>query len=214
MNKLTENLDIIVENIRKVLNTRDTVREKVLPLTREVIHYCSITIRAVHRHEFDKAAGLLKTAGDLLNQAKLATIGCEEIAGAGYLKDAEKEYSEASTLIAMVGGSNLPGPDQLDVDPAAYLNGLGEAVGELRRYLLDSIRNGDLSRCEELLGAMDDIYGVLVAIDFPDAITGGLRRTTDMVRGVLEKTRSDFTVISQQKSLERRLVKFEEEREK
>ena len=106
-------------------------------------------------------------------------------------------------------GKQLPSPDELSIDAAAYLNGLGEAVGELRRYLLDSMRRGDLSRGEELLAAMDDIYSVLVTMDFPDAITGGLRRTTDMVRGVLEKTRSDLTLVIRQKDLENRLGKFE-----
>jgi len=106
-------------------------------------------------------------------------------------------------------GQTLPGPAELGIDAAAYLNGLGEVVGELRRYLLDSMRRGDLSRGEELLSVMDDIYGVLVTMDFPDAITGGLRRTTDMVRGVLEKTRSDLSLAIRQRELEERLEKFE-----
>ena len=97
----------------------------------------------------------------------------------------------------------------MGIDSAAYLNGLGEAVGELRRYLFDSMRRGDLSRGEELLAAMDDIYNVLITIDFPDAITGGLRRTTDMVHGVLEKTRSDLTLVIRQGSLEKKLEKLE-----
>jgi len=100
----------------------------------------------------------------------------------------------------------------LNIDSAAYLNGLGEAVGELRRYLLDSMRRGDLSRGEELLEAMDDIYSILVTMDFPDAITGGLRHTTDMVRGVLERTRSDLTLVISQKDLKDRLGKFESDR--
>ena len=108
-----------------------------------------------------------------------------------------------------MAGKQLPSPDELSIDAAAYLNGLGEAVGELRRYLLDSMRRGDLSRGEELLAAMDDIYSVLVTMDFPEAITGGLRRTTDMVRGVLEKTRSDLTLVIRQKDLENRLGEFE-----
>ncbi|MFC1861645.1 hypothetical protein ACFLYL_05195 [Chloroflexota bacterium] len=99
---------------------------------------------------------------------------------------------------------------QLEIESAAYLNGLGEAVGELRRYLLDSMRHGDLSRGEELLFAMDDIYSVLVTMDFPDAITGGLRRTTDNVRGILEKTRGDLTLAFQQKNLENQLIDFQQ----
>jgi translin len=210
MGKLTDALDNISDNVRRVFTEQDEAREKVLPLSRETIHYCAITIRAVHRHEFDKAGELLSSAANLLKQAKEATTGFEELATAGYVRDAEKEFSEANTLVAMVTGHILPGPVQLNVNPASYLNGLGEAVGELRRYVLDGIRSGDLSRGEELLGAMDDIYSVLVTMDFPDAITGGLRRTTDMVRGVLEKTRSDLTLIIQQKNLERRLDKLNE----
>jgi len=133
---------------------------------------------------------------------------CDELAHAGFIRDAQKEFAEGSITLALVTGSSLPSPDELGVDAAAYLNGLGEAAGELRRYLLDSMRKGDLSRGEELLAAMDDIYSVLVTMDFPDAITMGLRRTTDMVRGVLEKTRSDLTLVIQQKNLENKLGQF------
>ena len=211
MSKLTGNLEGIADDIRKSLTARDKARETVLPLSREAIHHCSLSIRAVHRHEFTEAAELIKKVAELLLRAKQAMVGCEELASSGYIRDAEKEYAEASTLIAMVGALSLPGPVDLRIDPSAYLNGLGEAVGELRRYLLDSVRNGDLSRGEELLGAMDDIYAVLVTMDFPDAVTGGLRRTTDMVRGVLEKTRSDFTLLVRQQSLEQKLEKMDEE---
>jgi translin len=210
MSKFTESLDNISENIRLILTNRDKAREKVIPLSREVIHFCSITIRTIHRHDFDKAGEILKSASELITKAKDTTVQFEELANAGYIRDAEKEYAEASTLLALVTQGILPGPDVLGVDSSAYLNGLGEAVGELRRYLLDGIRNGDLSRGEELLSYMDDIYGVLVTMDYPDAITGGLRRTTDMVRGVLEKTRSDLTLIIQQKDLEKRLDSFKE----
>jgi translin len=210
MNKITGNLDTIAEEIRKTFTLKDSAREKVIPLCRETIHYCSVTIRAVHRQEFTQAAELLKKAADLLRRAKEETMVYGELSNAGYLRDAEKEYAEASTLVAMVGGFNLPGPSDLNVDPSSYLNGLGEANGELRRYLLDSIRHGDLSRGEEILSAMDDIYSVLVTMDFPDAITGGLRRTTDIVRGVLEKTRSDYTLVVQQKNLEKKIEQFQE----
>jgi translin len=208
MSRLTENLETITEDIREVFKRQDAAREKVLPLSREAVHYCSISIRALHRHEREKAVELLKTAAGSLAKAKQATAGFEELAKAGYIKDAEKEYAEASTLLAMVDGKPLPSHTDLDIAPSAYLNGLGETVGELRRYLLDGMRTGDLSRSEELLSTMDDIYGVLVTMDFPDAITGGLRRTTDNVRGILEKTRSDLTLVIQQKNLEKRLDDF------
>ena len=190
-------------------SAKDAAREKALPLCREAIRYCSQAIRAVHRQEFDRAKELLQTAHNLLGEAEQAITACSELINTGFFRDAQKEFAEGSITLALVTGKQPPDPDELGIDSAAYLNGLGEAVGELRRYLLDSMRRGDLSQGEELLSAMDNIYNILVTMDFPDAITAGLRRTTDMVRGVLERTRSDLTLIMRQKDLENRLEKFE-----
>ncbi len=190
-------------------SAKDAAREKALPLCREAIRYCSQAIRAVHRQEFDQAKELLQSAHNLLDEAEQAITACSELINTGFFRDAQKEFAEGSITLALVTGKQPPDPDELGIDSAAYLNGLGEAVGELRRYLLDSMRRGDLSRGGELLSAMDDIYNILVTMDFPDAITGGLRRTTDMVRGVLERTRSDLTLVMRQKELEDRLREFE-----
>ena len=208
---MTDNLDSITNQIRQSFLAKDAARERVLPLCREVIRHCSNAIRAVHRQEFEKATGLLQSARSLLNEVEQAVAEHNELSYTGFVRDAQKEFAEGSIVLALITGKQLPDPGELGVGSAAYLNGLGEAVGELRRYLLDSMRQGDLSRGEEFLSAMDDIYCVLVTMDFPDAITGGLRRTTDMVRGVLEKTRSDLTLAIRQKELEERLGKFEGE---
>ena len=210
MKKLTDNLDSIADQIRLSLSAKDAVREKTLPLCRELIRYCSQAIRAIHRQEFDQATELLQSARNLRDEVKQATADCEELRNTGFVRDAQKEFAEGSITLALVTGNPLPDPGELEIDFAAYLNGLGEAVGELRRYLLDSMRQGDLSRGEELLSAMDDIYNVLVTMDFPDAITGGLRRTTDMVRGILEKTRGDLTLAFREKDLETKLKDFQQ----
>ena len=165
----------------------------------------------MHRQEFEQATGLLQSARSLLDEVEQAVAEHNELSYTGFVRDAQKEFAEGSITLALITGKKLPDPTELKVDDAAYLNGLGEAVGELRRYLLDSMRQGDLSRGEELLSAMDDIYSTLVTMDFPDAITGGLRHTTDMVRGVLERTRSDLSLAIRQKDLEERLEKFEGE---
>ncbi len=190
-------------------SAKDAAREKALPLCREAIRYCSQAIRAVHRQEFDRAKELLQSAHNLLDEAEQAITACSELINTGFFRDAQKEFAEGSITLALVTGKQPPDPGELGIDSAAYLNGLGEAVGELRRYLLDSMRRGDLSQGEELFSAMDNIYNILVTMDFPDAITGGLRRTTDMVRGVLERTRSDLTLVLRQKELEKRLEKLE-----
>jgi translin len=205
-----DSLDSIAEQMQQTLSAKDKAREKALPLCRDTIRHCSNAIRAIHRQEFEQAAELLQSARNILTQAEQAVAAHSELGNTGFIRDAQKELAEGNITLALVTGRPLPSPEELGVDAAAYLNGLGEAAGELRRYLLDSMRQGDLSRGEELLSAMDDIYNVLVTMDFPDAITGGLRRTTDMVRGVLERTRSDLTLAIRQKDLENRLEKLEE----
>ena len=205
MSGLSDSLEKIAEQVRRDFTELDAAREKALPCCREVIRNCSQAIRAVHRQEFEKAVGLLKAARSLLNEAEQTVADFDELNYTGFFRDAQKEYAEGSVLLSVVNGKQVPSPEELGINDAAYLNGLGEAVGELRRYLLDSMRQGDISRGEELLRVMDDVYSVLVTIDFPDALTGGLRRTTDMVRGVLERTRSDLTILVRQKDLENRL---------
>ncbi len=209
MSGSTDNLESIAEQIRLSLAAKDAAREKALPVCRDAIRFCSLSIRAIHRQEFDDAVRLLGSAQSLLTEAEESLVGSPEVMNTGFLRDAQKEYAEGSLLLALVTGKPTPSPADLKVDSAAYLNGLGEAVGELRRYLLDGLRRGDLTRGDELLGSMDDIYGVLVTMDFPDSITGGLRRTTDMVRGVLEKTRSDLTLMVRQQALEKKLANFD-----
>ena len=208
--KLTDNLDSIAEQIRGSFSAKDAAREKALPLCRDAIRCCSQAIRAVHRQEFEQAAELLETAHSLLTEAEQAVTAYNDLSNTGFIRDAQKEFAEGSILLALVTGQKISDPAELGIAAAAYLNGLGEAVGELRRYLLDGMRQGDLSRSEELLSVMDDIYSVLVTMDFPDALTGGLRRTTDMVRGVLEKTRSDLTLVIRQKELEHKIEKFQD----
>jgi len=205
MKKLTENLDAYADKIRADLEKKDAAREKVLPLCRELIRIASITIRAIHRGEFNEARELLTEAQRIQQNIESITAEWDEMRYHGFVRDSQKEYTEASAVLALVTGEPLPDPDVLHVDYTAYLNGLGDTVGELRRYLLDSMRRGDLSRCEEILTAMDDIYTMLVTMDFPDAVTGGLRHTTDNVRGILEKTRGDVTLAVTQKQLEQKI---------
>ena len=204
-------MDLIAEQIQQNFSAVDRAREKVLPLCRKAIRNCGNAIRAVHRQEYESAIELLKSARSLLDETEQVIAVRSELINVGFVKDAQKEFAEGNITLALVTGKKLPDPAELGIDYAAYLNGLGEAVGELRRYLLDNMRRGDLSRGEEVLSTMDDIYSVLVTMDFPDAITGGLRRTTDIVRGILEKTRSDLTLAMRQKELEEKLYLFKKE---
>ena len=202
-------LNTIVEDVRAHLDAKHAAREKALALCRDALRHSANAIRAVHRGDFAAAEDLLTGARDMLARAAKDLADHPDIFYAGFVHNAQKEFAEGCLTLALVAGRPLPSHTDLDVDCPAYLNGMGEAVGELRRYLLDSLRGGDIGRCESILVAMDDIYAVLVTMDYPEAVTAGLRRTTDAVRGILERTRGDLTVALVQRNLERRLEDFE-----
>lgn len=178
---------------RDALEATHQAREITLGASRAAIRACAVAIRAVHRHEFDRAREHLAEAARLLDQAHTATADHPDIRYGGFLQDAHKEFAEASLTLAFVTGAPLPTAADLGLDTAPYLNGLAEAASELRRQVLDCLRAGDVARAEALFAAMDEVYGMLVTIDYPEAVTGGLRRSTDALRAVLERTRGDVT---------------------
>src|SRR2546427_10156173 len=179
--------------MRAHLDAKHQAREKALALTREVIRLPASAIRAGHRREFDAAGGLLAKAKTNLEQTEAALSQHRDIFHAGFVHDAQKEFAEAHCSLALIAGRPLPAPAALGVMAGSYLNGLGETVGELRRHLLDSLRAGDIQHCEDCLAALGDIYDVLVTMDYPEAVTSGLRRKAGPVRGILERPPGAYT---------------------
>ena len=188
------NLTAISERIRADFVAKTAARDAAVTVSRELIRYCSMAIRASHRDEWDEAERLVSEAVRVSEELISHVKPYPELYYTGYTQDAMKELCEAKITLAIAQGKPFPTPQEIGAEYAAYLNGLAEAAGELRRRSLDKIRSGHSHESERLLAAMDDIYDVLVTMDFPDAITSGLRRNTDMVRGVLERTRGDITV--------------------
>ena len=178
---------------RDTFEEKHRAREVTIAASRQAIQACAASIRATHRGEYDSAETLAREARDHVAVADTALIGHPDVRTSGPLHDAKKELAEAWCTLALVRDDPLPSPEDIGVDVAPYCNGLAEAASELRRQLLDRLRAGDLTRAEELMGAMDEIYSLLVTIDYPDGVTGGLRRTTDALRAVLERTRGDLT---------------------
>lgn len=203
-------LESIVETIRQDWTEQNQVRDLTLQRSRLLIRHCANSIRATHRHDYEQARALLAEAREAAEIMRQEAAPFGDIASAGYLLDALKEYAEAALTLAFVTGDDVPDPDSLGVPHAPYLNGLGEAAGELRRFGLDAMRRNDLERAERLLEIMDEIYGHLATLDFPDTLTRGLRRTNDMVRGVTERTRGDLTLAVRQNRMQEALRSFEQ----
>jgi translin len=206
----TSPLGEVIPRIIDHLTEVNAARETALHACRKLIQASARSIRAVHRGEFDDAKALLDNAREEADQALEPLMAFGDIYYAGFVRDALKEYVEARTTLALSSGGTIPTPEDLGVDFPAYLNGIAEAVGELRRLILDRLRAGQFEGSEALLDAMDEIYSALVTVDFPDAMTGGLRRTTDQTRGILERTRGDLTTAIVQRNAMRSLPGHEE----
>lgn len=203
-----EKLVHIAEQIRKKFDTRTSARDQALAQARQLTRACSLAIRAVHRDEADVMNAHLQEARQLADTLRASLASHPDLFYAGYTQDALKEFVEASVTCALIRNEPLQTPEQLVVEPSTFLNGLAEVVGELRRRILDILRHGYSPEAERLLGYMDEIYSVLVSMDYPDAITNGLRRQTDLARGIIEKTRGDITFSLRGEHLEQAIGKL------
>ena len=187
-------LESIAERIRQNFDVRTSKRDEALKQARQLTRSCSLAIRAVHRDDTEAMESSLTEAQTLADKLREDLKGHPELFYAGYTQDALKEFVEANVTCALIRNEALQTPEELGVEDATYLNGLAEVVGELRRRTLDILRSGYSEAAERLLGYMDEIYAVLVTMDYPDAITNNLRRQTDLARGIIEKTRGDVTL--------------------
>jgi translin len=201
-------LEQITEQIRKVFDARTTARDLALAQARQLTRACSLAIRAVHRDETDVMNAHLQEARQLADTLRNSLANYPDLFYAGYTQDALKEFVEANVTCALIRNEPLLTPEELVVEPSTYLNGLAEVVGELRRRSLDILRHGYSQEVERLLGIMDEIYSVMVTMDYPDAITNGLRRQTDLARSIIEKTRGDITFSLKGEHLEQAIGKL------
>lgn len=203
-------LETIVTNIDHRLEAKYEVREDVLAVSRKIIQHASRAIRAIHRKEFEDATEILADAGKLVTQMKQRAREYPELMDAGYSQDAMKEYAEGHLTLAFIQKDDIPTPESLGVDDAPYLNALAEAGTEMRRSALDLIRHSDnLDEVDRLLEIMEEIYAQLQTVDYPNAITNNIRRSNDVLRSVLERTRGDVTTTIKQQELQAALRDFE-----
>jgi translin len=208
-NSSSKSLAEAVNAVTDRITATSAVRDDVLVQGRQAIRHSANSVRALHRGDFDVAAGLLAEARQIIDAIRSRTVEFPQIYQAGYVQDAMKEYAEAAITRSTLRIEPIPTAGELGVEDAAWLNALAEAGSELRRDVLDNLRQGNQDEAERLLDQMDEIYAALITVDFPDAITGGLRRTTDQFRAVLERTRGDLTVTSQQRRLQQAIERLQ-----
>jgi translin len=205
MDKLAD----IAEGIHQAFEARTKARDHALSQARTLTRHCANAIRSVHRNEFKAAEDQLNLASKIVISLQSELTDFPDLYYAGYTQDAFKEYAEASIVYALINEKHLPTPQELKLENPAYLNGLAESVGEFRRRCLDILRQGYSQEAERLLQHMDDIYAILITMDYPNAITGGIRRQTDIARSIIERTRGDITLSLRQEHLEASMAQLE-----
>jgi Predicted RNA-binding protein of the translin family len=203
-----QKLEKIAEQIRQNFDAQTAIRDKALGQARALTRACALSIRAVHRDETEVMQAHLDEAKTLADSLRNDLADYPAFFFAGYTQDSLKEFAEASITCALIRHQALPTPEDLTLPPNTYLNGLAESVGEMRRRCLDMLRQDNSAEAERLLGHMDDIFAILVTMDYPDAITNGLRRQTDVVRAIIERTRGDVTFSLRGEKLERSLSRL------
>jgi translin len=201
----------IAEEFQRRFDRKMVAREAALVSARQAIRSSANAIRAIHRGELDEAHRLQEQARSALDEGEKAATEQPDVLFAGFIQDAQKEYAEARLTEAVVQGKDLPSQDELGIGMAPYLNGMAEAIGEARRAILDLLRRGEVQRSELILSTMEDMYYLLVSMDYPDAITGHLRRSTDIARSIMEKTRGDLSVSIVQRTLSEALERHARE---
>jgi translin len=206
---MSQKLEDIADRIHHSFEVCTEERDRALAQARTLTRHCANAIRAIHRDENTLALEHLGEARYLVQALRENLVNLPDLFYAGYTQDALKEYAEAALVYSLINNSELPTHEDLLLEPATYLQGLAEAVGELRRRILDMLLKDNPSEAERLLREMDDIYAILVTMDYPDAITGGLRRLTDVARGIIERTRGDFTLSLRQERLENSIRELE-----
>lgn len=201
-------IDQLVASLNSQLEVKNEARDRALADSRRTIRHAANAIRALHRGETEAAQAQIEQGRAIVRATREELRRYPDIYWTGYVQDAQKEYAEAALVAAMISGRQLPDPSGLELEIAPYLNGLAEAASEMRRYLLDLILRGgaeEMERAAGILRIMDDVYTSLLTVDFPDAITGGLRRSTDQLRAVLERSRGDLALTTRQVALEQAL---------
>ncbi len=196
------------EQVHADFEARNQARDQALVQARALTRHAAQTIRAIHRSESDVAHEFLREAHKLVDSLKSDLAAFPDLYYAGYTQDAIKEYAEASLTVAVIENKPLPTPEALGIEYNTYLKGLAEVTGELRRRTLDILRLGYSQEAERLLAVMDEIYALLITVDYPDAITNGLRRQTDLVRGIVERTRGDLTISLREQRLHEAMQKL------
>jgi translin len=203
-------IDEFADEAREQLESIHRDRESAYTTSREIVQAASATIKAVHRGEFDEAGGQVARTRELYERMMAAVHASPEIGYSGFVGDAAREYAEAAQVLALIADDDLPGPADIGVDSADWLNGLGDTVGELRRHVLDLIRRDEVDEAEKYLEMMDEIYQTIMSFDYPESVTKGLRRRSDQARGAVERTRGDLTNALRQSRLEKRMRQLEE----
>ncbi|NJE03309.1 haloacid dehalogenase [Thermococcus sp. MV11] len=198
----------IIEEIRAVLDEKDSLREEALKLTREIVRLSGDAVKALHRGEVERARERLELAGRKVAELREMLSDHRDLYHTGYVQSAHQEFVEASLFFAYITGEEYPSPGELGVPHADYALGIGDFIGELRRHFLLLLLAGDIEGAEKTYRTMEETYEELMTLEYPKGLVN-VRVKQDQARGILERTLEDLTRAKLSKSLEDKLTQVQ-----
>ncbi len=191
----------IGDDIYAKLSVQNKARDLLIDEMHKVLKVTREAISAVHQGELKKAKKSITNAQSMMKAAQTHLEKLSQLPVIGLVHDAEGEVAEAALFLAFNIKQNLPGPEEIGVSEVGYLQGLGDLVGELRRYAIDSLIDDNLKEAKRAFEEMEQIYATLLTFDFPRGLTPGVRRKTDIARGLIERTRADLSTAIENRRL-------------
>ena len=201
------NLEDIISKIQVYIDDKDSIRETSLKYARTVIIHCRKAIQLIHQHKMQQAEELIKKASATLAELYDVTKDHADLSKAGYVENAAQEFVEAQCFYNILHHEALPDPDAIQTTYTAYLMGLCDVVGELRRKALDMVLAGEQKDAQQYLVIMEDIYAAILRFDYPSSLIP-IKRKQDIARNLIEKTRGELAVASCEQRIEYRTDEF------
>jgi len=203
-----------LKRVQEEVKRKEEVRQEVQLAMRSATKLSKMAILMVHQRRFDQAEKMIKEARDLFSKIRESCKNNVDLLYTGMVDAAYQEYSEACVFLTLVKEDRFISFDEIGAPTTAYVLGLADVIGELRRKTLDSLREGKTSLAEKYLEVMDLIYIELTAMDDAYFLLSGLRRKCDVARKIIETTRGDVTIEMRRKSFESSVEKLRQALEK
>lgn len=188
----TSTFQTLSEKIERRLVSLNEIRDDLMRLSRDVLKYSGRSIESFHRKQIDQTEqNLEKAENNLIELTKILETE-PSFYQLGLVNVALQEYTEAKLLLDIVEKGKFSTVEELKVTEQTYLLGIADLIGELRRYTLEKLLEGEIVKAKSVYNIMKEIYGTFMQIDYGKNLVSDFRRKKDIARVLIERTLSDL----------------------